>query len=394
MSAFLMPSLGADMEAGTLVEWFKRPGDPVAHGEVIAVVETQKGAIEIEIFESGVLERLLVKPGETVPVGTILAQVRSGGDATEAPPAPAGSPTKRVSTPAMEPARSPAPAAATAQPLREGRLRISPLARRRSAALGVDPADVRGTGEGGAVRVADVEAAAAPAPPRATRGRGFDPAAMRQAIAAAMARSKRDIPHYYIATAIDMAKAAAWLEETNARRPVAERLLLATLLLKAVAVALREVPDLNGFWLDGAFRPSERVHLGWAIAMRGGGLMAPAIHDADAKSLDELMAGLRDLVARVRGGGIRGSEMTDPTMTVTSLGERGVETVFGVIYPPQVAIVGFGKLVDAPRAVGRRVAVRPTIQASLAADHRASDGHRGGRFLAALDSLLQEPEKL
>lgn len=143
-----------------------------------------------------------------------------------------------------------------------------------------------------------------------------------------------------------------------------------------------------------AFQPSEAIHLGVAISLRQGGLIAPAIHDVDKKTLDEIMRDLKDLVKRTRAGVLRSSEISDPTITVTSLGEQGVETVFGVIYPPQVSLVGFGKITQQPWAAEGMLGVRPVIQASLAADHRASDGHRGGRFLAAINRLLQEPEKL
>jgi pyruvate dehydrogenase E2 component (dihydrolipoamide acetyltransferase) len=217
---------------------------------------------------------------------------------------------------------------------------------------------------------------------------------MRQAIAAAMARSKREIPHYYLSATIDMRHATMWLAEENRRRPVEGRLLLGALLVKAVALALHEVPELNGFWKEGRAVPSKEIHVGMAIALRGGGLIAPALHNTDKQSLDELMKDLRDLTQRARTLRLRSSELTDPTITVTSLGEQGVETVFGVIYPPQVAIVGFGKVVERPWAVNGMIGARQVMAATLAADHRASDGHRGGLFLAAVDRLLQEPEKL
>jgi pyruvate dehydrogenase E2 component (dihydrolipoamide acetyltransferase) len=217
---------------------------------------------------------------------------------------------------------------------------------------------------------------------------------MRRAIAAAMGRSKREIPHYYLSTTIDMAKALDWLAAANSTRPVTERMLYGVLLIKAVARALEDFPDLNGFWRDDRFQPAGAVHIGWAISLRGGGLVAPALHDAGKKDFDSLMASLRDLVKRARAFRLRSSEISDPTITVTSLGEQGVESVYGVIYPPQVAIVGFGRIVERPWVVDGAVEPRPLIQASLAADHRASDGHRGGLFLAALDRLLQEPDKL
>ena len=177
---------------------------------------------------------------------------------------------------------------------------------------------------------------------------------MRRAIAAAMARSKREIPHYYLATDIPLARASRWLAARNEGRPVTQRVLLAALLLKAVALALRKHPQLNGFFEDGAFRPAPGIHLGVAISIRQGGLIAPAIHDADAKSLDELMRQLADLVARARGFTLRSSELSDPTITVTNLGDQGVDLVQGIIYPPQVALVGFGKVDGAPVGGGRR----------------------------------------
>jgi pyruvate dehydrogenase E2 component (dihydrolipoamide acetyltransferase) len=217
---------------------------------------------------------------------------------------------------------------------------------------------------------------------------------MRRVIAAAMARSKREIPHYYLSTTMDMSRAMSWLAAENSKRPVTRRLLYSVLLLKAVALAAREVPEMNGSWMDGAFRPGDGIHVGVAISLRQGGLINPAIHDVDKKNLDELMEHMLDLVNRARTGHLRSSELSDGTITVTNLGEQGVEGVFGVIYPPQVALVGFGKITERPVAKDGMVGVRQVIEATLSADHRASDGHRGGRFLLAVDRLLQEPEKL
>ena len=219
-------------------------------------------------------------------------------------------------------------------------------------------------------------------------------AAMRQAIAAAMSRSKREIPHYYLGASIDMATALAWMQSENLTRPVTARLLPIALQLKAVALAVRETPELNGFWIDGAFRPGIGVHVGVAISLRRGGLVAPAIHDADKLSLGDVMQSLADVTSRAREGRLRSSELSDPTLTVTSLGDHGVETVFGVIHPPQVAMIGLGSTVDRPWAVGGLLGVRPVTTATLSADHRVSDGHRGARFLATLADLLQHPESL
>jgi pyruvate dehydrogenase E2 component (dihydrolipoamide acetyltransferase) len=273
-----------------------------------------------------------------------------------------------------------------------GRLRISPSARELARKLGVDPATVQGSGRGGAITREDIERTAARAaapPPAADRLMR-----MRQAVAAAMSRSKREIPHYYLSTTVDLRRALSWLAEENQKRPVTERLLYGVLLLKAVALALREVPELNAVWNGDRVVPSEAIHVGVAISLRHGGLIAPALHHTDRQSLGVLMSKFRDLVSRARAGTLRSSELSDPTITVTSLGEQGVETVFPIIYPPQVAIVGFGKVVERPWVVDGQVVARPVVTATLSADHRVSDGHRGGLFLAAVDRLLQEPSKL
>jgi pyruvate dehydrogenase E2 component (dihydrolipoyllysine-residue acetyltransferase) len=384
MIEFRMPSLGADMEAGTLVEWLVKPGDTVKRGDVVAVVETQKGAIEIEIFSNGVVSELAVPVGQQVPVGSVLA--RLDGEAAAAPAIPPPTPAPPALTPAPIPVPPPAPS---------GRLQVSPAARRRAGERGVELQRIKGTGPGGAITIADVEAATTAPTPGVTRHRtGFDPAAMRQAIAAAMSRSKREIPHYYLSQTIEVSAAIARLEKLNGTRPPPERVLPAALFLRAVALAIAKLPELNGFWEEGHFRPGDGVHIGWAIALRGGGLIAPAIRDTDKRSIDELMAAMRDLVQRARRYGLRSSELSDPTITVTSLGDRGAETVLPIIYPPQVAMIGIGRIVTRPWVVDGAIGPRPVVTMTLAGDHRASDGHRGGLLLAEIDRLLQEPETL
>jgi pyruvate dehydrogenase E2 component (dihydrolipoamide acetyltransferase) len=217
---------------------------------------------------------------------------------------------------------------------------------------------------------------------------------MRKAIAGAMARSKREIPHYYLSTTIDMSRALEWLARENLKRSVEDRLLYGVLLIKAVALALRQAPELNSVWAEDKAVQMPDVHVGVAISLRGGGLVAPALHNTDRKGLGEIMRDLQDLIKRARAGSLRSSELSDPTITITNLGEQGVETVFGIIYPPQVALVGFGKIVEQPRSVEGQIVSRRVVTATLSADHRVSDGHRGGLFLAALDRHLQEPGKL
>ena len=455
-----MPSLGADMQHGKLVEWLVKPGDYVRRGDLVAVVDTDKTVMEVESFQEGVVADLLVGIGETVPVGTPLARITQT-------PADVGTPAHEAPTPraptkahAVKPQHPQAPGPALGPPIappvrhlahrlgvdtgkiqgtgkdgaitradvehtvaaRAGgtnRVRSSPRARRLAAELGIGLSTVTGTGPDGAVTVADVQGAAAtvptpgppePGPPEPgpvgsvpeAPVKGTAPAeeahervaSLRRAIGALMTRSKQTIPHYYLSTTLDLRAAVAWMQSVNAHRPVAARLVPSALLLKAAALAARDVPEVNGFYDEGGFRPSAAVHLGVAVALRRGGLVAPAIHDADTLPVDVLMEQLRDLVSRARAGRLQRAEMADPTLTVTNLGDLGVDSVYGVIYPPQVAMVGLGRVMEQPWAENGLLGVRYAAIATLSADHRVSDGLRGARYLARINELLQGPEHL
>jgi pyruvate dehydrogenase E2 component (dihydrolipoyllysine-residue acetyltransferase) len=360
MSEFRMPSLGADMEWGRVTQWKIKQGDRVKRGDIVAEIETEKADIDAEIFTTGIVHELLVKEGEKVPVGTVLATILEEGE--QAPP-----PT---------------------------RVRVSPLAKTVAATLGVDLATVHGTGPEGSITRADVERAAGKRSEQKPSPVTDDHAGMRHAIALAMSRSNREIPHYYLEQQIDMTKALDWLTKENLKRSVKDRLLPAALLIRAVARALKDVPELNAHWIDDHLDVKQAVNIGFAVALRQGGLMTPAILKADQKNIGELMAALADIVARTREGHLRTSEMTDGTITITNLGDLGVDTVYGVIYPPQVALVGFGRIQERPWASGGMLGVRQVLTATLAGDHRATDGRRGAQFLEALNRCLQEPEKL
>ena len=434
-----MPSLGADMTSGTVVEWLVKPGDEVRRGQIVAVVDTDKAAIEVEAYEEGVVTDLVVPVGATVAVGAVLARLaplRAGvmappaaEPALPAEPAPAhsdGAPA--VSSPLVRrrahqlhvdldtvPGTGPdgaiqragVTAASGGLALGRPRVRSSPLARRRARELGVLLDSVTGTGPRGAVRVADVERAsprapqvptpiADPAKPQqyAATARAEATARRQAAVGELMARSKRDIPHFYLGADVDLAVASAWLHNRNRDRPPAQRVLPAALFLRAVTVAAAEVGHLNGHWVEGGFQPIDGVHLGVAVSLRDGSLVAPGIRDAQRLDLDEMMEALRDLVVRARSGRLTREQMSDPSITVTNLGDLGVDTVLPVIYPPQVAMVGFGRVADRPWAVDGMLAVRPVVSISLAADHRASDGHRAARFLQAVARRLQCPAEL
>ncbi|MBT2537521.1 dihydrolipoamide acetyltransferase family protein [Arthrobacter sp. ISL-69] len=318
MGEFRLPSLGADLKNGKLVEWLVEPGDHVSPGDSVAVVETDMTTLDVETQQEGQVTELLVDIGTTVPVGTPMVRILGTEEETVQPDAASVPPS-------------------------EAQDRVSSL---------------------------------------------------RRAVGSLMSRSKKSIPHYYLSTTLDLRAALEWMQLVNNQRPVASRLVPSALLLKATALAAREVPEVNGFYTDGIFRPSSSVHLGVAVALRHGGLVSPAIHNADTLALDVLMQKLRDLVSRARAGRLQRAEMADPTITVMNLGDLGVETVFGVIYPPQVAMVGLGKVVEQPWAHEGLLGVRPAVAATLSADHRVSDGLRGGRFLARIDELLQKPEEL
>lgn len=427
MSDFIMPSMGADMDSATLVEWKVKPGDRVKKGQVIAAVETSKGALDVEVFEDGVVEEIYVPEDTEADVGTPLARIGDGKGVGKQPseaaekaeptatpeaekpptveqppvtetPAPTASGTAIKSETRHDqpeptpPSPPPSPPAAEKTDLRS-RVWASPAARRRARKAGIPLSGLHGTGPDNAIVLRDLQ----DTPPTTTEtrpGTGFDRPQMRAAIAAAMSRAKREIPHYYLATTADLHAAEQWLADYNQHQPPENRLLLSALFMKATALALARYPELNGHYGEDGFVAAGQINLGMAVHLRGGGLVAPAILDADTLTLPELMHRLRDLVRRARGGGLRASEMGGGTATVTALGDRGVDTVYGVIYPPQVAMIGIGRARRRPLAVNDGVAVRLAVDLSLAADHRVCDGHLGALFLNEMDQLLQQPEAL
>ncbi|WP_327117509.1 2-oxo acid dehydrogenase subunit E2 [Nocardia sp. NBC_01730] len=534
MAEFRMPSLGADMDQGTLLHWHVHPGDPVRKGDIVAEVDTAKAAIEVECFDDGTIGEILVPEGATVPVGARLATIEPAvgtsepghpgtvipttegpttATSSEAPsntetpatagssPASAAKPVRRArrgtrtkggavakrprpgagarSSPkkvdsAAEPdtnvhatplirrlaqeagidiasiegsgpdrrilradiaraiaggaGRPPAspprpPAATTASRATVARQSTTPeqvlasgYARRLAEDLGVDLAGVHGSGPGGAVLADDVRGAQArlrtaiagsevtehedisvavgAETAGGTAAPQRDPDAMRRAIAMAMTHSKQTIPHYYLSSTIDLAAATDWLREVNEAAPVSDRLIMAALQLRAVALAARKVPAVNGHWIDDAFHSADTVDIGTIVSLRTGGILAPTIAGADTTGLRELMARLRGAVGRARSVRLLSSDTAPASITVTNLGELGVDSVTGVIPPPQVAIVGFGAVTDRPCAVGGLLGVRPQVMVTLAADHRASDGTVGARFLNTIAELLQHPERL
>jgi pyruvate dehydrogenase E2 component (dihydrolipoamide acetyltransferase) len=394
MIEFVMPSLGADMEDGTLVKWRKTAGDTVNRGDIIADVETQKGSIEIEIFNEGVIEKLLIEEGTKVPVGTPMALIASKKAMPE---------TNTVVQPVLTDSETHPIDIKSLVLSEERKIKISPLARRIAAEKNIDISAIKGTGENGVITKDDVENTAIKnkAIPEKDKsevsteiGRDKDfSKTVRLAVATAMSKSNREIPHYYLEKKIDMSKPMAWLNEANIQRPVRNRLLPAALLIKAVARSLQEVPELNAIW-DNDLKIKNEINIGFVVSLRNGGIIVPAIHSADLKTVDEIMVALNDIIPRAKALKLRSSELSDSTITITSIGEGGADTVYGIIYPPQVAIIGFGNISEQPFAEKGMLDVRPVVNVTVAGDHRASDGLTGSRFLVSLNKLLQNPESL
>lgn len=389
MIEFLMPNLGADMEDGTLVEWRKKKGDTLKRGDIIAEVETQKGLIEIEVFEEGIIDELLIEEGTKVPVGTPMALIST---ATEKQVVPVTKKSERKATKEK-------PETVT----KPEKVKASPLAKRIASEHKIDLSQIQGTGENDAITKDDVEKAIAQkqkgvanqeVPSATTEDKTKSTSnTIRAAVASAMEKSNREIPHYYLEKTIDMTKVLAWMKEANKERPVKQRLLPAALLIKAAALSLQEVPELNAIW-DNGLRIKSDINIGFVVSLRDGGIIVPAIHAANLKTVDEIMGKLNDIIPRAKALKLRSSELSDSTITITSIGEGGADSVYGIIYPPQVAIIGFGSISEQPFAENGMLGVHPVVHATLAADHRATDGLTGSRFLTALNSHLQNPESL
>ena len=442
---YAMPSMGADMEHGTVLRWLVQPGDTVRRGDIVAIVDTEKAEVEAEIWLDGVITELLAPVGEQLPVGAPLALLHPLGSPATATPDTADSPATRNTAERPPPTYSPiirhqaellgldlhaihgsGPGGSVTRrdltpvrPPAPARTLASPMARRLAAAAGIELSKIPGSGPDGAVLAADLTGGLAPemvteqAPPpdgspplprpaaaRAAPRPGREAAAtepadrqarIRQATGELMARSKREIPHYYLSLDVDLGPALAWLAETNLDRPPATRLLPAALLLHATARAAVENPNLNGHWSEDRYHPADGVDLGVAVALRGGGLMAPVLDDAHLGDVEAFMGRLRALVGRARSNALRSSDLRPPSLTVTNLGDQGVDALWPVIYPPQVAMVGFGRIRERPWAIDGMLCVRPVVSITLAADHRASDGHAGARFLSGIARLLGRP---
>lgn len=379
MIEFTMPNLGADMEAGTLREWKVKPGDKVKRGDIIAEVETQKGIIEIEVFDDGTIDKLLIDIDQKVPVGTVMAHIIPVGE------------TKLTTK------ETPIAEATNKEATKKTSIKASPLAKKLAKEKGIDISTIKSSNIDETISAADVEKAISDRKTDAMVKETSplsDPAeGIRMAVAAAMSRSNREIPHYYLETKIDMSACLTRLTEINKSVSLQERVLPVVLLIKAVAKALEEVPDFNAWWVNG-LQKKQQINIGFVVSLRTGGIITPTIHDAGKKTVKEIMQSLNDIIPRARALKLRSSELSDSTITITNLGDQGVETVYGIIYPPQVALVGFGKIKEEVCVINNNIMIRPILTTTLAADHRATDGSTGSKLLNVIKKYLETPELL
>jgi pyruvate dehydrogenase E2 component (dihydrolipoamide acetyltransferase) len=447
----VMPKLSEAMETGKLLRWLKQEGDAVGGGDIIAEIETDKADIELEAFGSGVLRKVLVPPGATVPVGDLIAVIAdpaddiagviadAGGAAPAAGPvrAPAAAEAEAASGEAPAPAApvvppspaapempSPAPAGVEERDGEEAslpgtRLRVSPLARRLAEQAGVDLARLRGTGPGGRIIQRDVEAyvaargapAPAPAAPApATRPaptRPAPPAApaalpraegefedeplsqIRGAIARQMTQSKGPVPHFYVTTEIAMERAAALRDELQAL-PGAPRVTFTDLIVRACALTLVRHPGVNATFQGQAIRRYRAAHIGIAVALDEG-LITPVLRDCDRKGVFQIATEGRDLVERARQRKLRAQELQGATFSVSNLGMFPVDEFSAIINPPEGAILAVGAIVDKPVVVDGQLRVGTRMRVTLSCDHRVMDGAMGARFLGDLKALLEAP---
>ncbi len=354
-----MPSLGADMEKGKLMVWKIKAGDEVKKGQTIATVETTKSAVEIESFRDGVVLELVGKEGEELLVGSTIAIFDVKGEEKE-------------------------PEAL--------RFKVSPAARRLAIQRQVDLSSIRGTGPEGQIELKDVQAdedlsiQSSPIPTSVVN--------LREAIAKAMSRSKKEIPHFYLKTRISLDLLLAWIDEKNKNLAAEHRLLVPAVLMKGIVLAIIKYPMMNGYIINGAFEVKDHINLGIAIAVKNGGVIVPAIMNAESLSLERLNDSFQDLLFRTRKGELKNRELTEGTITVTNVGDLGSHEVFGIIFPPQVSLIGLGRIQKAAVEENGLIRSGYVIDVTLSADHRVTDGLLGSRFLAELEKIYSTPSIL
>ena len=396
----IMPQMGFDMEEGTVVRWLKAEGDHVDRGEPIVEVETDKATVEVESFASGLLRRIVVTEGITVPVGQVIGIIGTADEALPATDGPAPSP---VPTAVQSAAPDPQPPAAEPAPASVGktdRLLVSPLARHIAEEKGVDLATVTGTGPKGRITKEDVLAAAefptptpTPASAPVEAGEITQLSRMGQTIARRMTQSKQEVPHFYVTSSIDMTKAMALREELNELWAGEVRLTVNDLIIKASALALAKFPNFNSHYADGVIKAGPAINIGVAIALEDG-LIAPAILDCGSKSLKEISVASRDLSSRARDGVLRPEEYTEATVAISNLGMFQVDSFIAIINPLQSASIAVGSVTKQPVVRDGQIAIADIMQCTISADHRVVNGADAAQFVNEIKANLEKPSSL
>lgn len=393
----IMPSLGFDMTEGQLARWLKNEGDPVGKGQAIAEIETEKATVEIEAAVSGILARIIVHAGETVPVGTLIGVIAEAGEEVTAVSAPSPSPPAPPAPPPPAPVHEAGEGAAPS----EARVKASPVARKMAEEAGLDLSGVKGTGPGGRVVERDVQAAiatgSAPAPPGVPAGPAPGAAVplnrMRKTIARRMTESKAAAPHFYITVEINMEDAMKMREQLNVLAPETERISVNDLIVAAAARTLARFPALNASYREGNLEMHSQVNIGIVVALEDG-LIPPVVRDADKKPLKRIAAESRALTERARTNKLRSDDLGDGTFTVSNLGMFDVDEFIAIINPPEAAILAVGAVTRRPVAVAGEVRIASLMKTTLSVDHRVADGAQAGRFMQEFKKLLENPVNL
>ena len=410
-TSIVMPQMGYDMQQGTVVRWRKKEGDAVARGEVIAEIETDKATVEFEAYTSGVLRRIVVDEGVAIPVGELIAIITDPDEPIPDDLAAALTSSQAANNVAEPAAQAQEPTAPTstqvppAQPsaVEPRETRASPIARRLARENGVDLSLVTGTGPGGRIVEQDVlafaEAPAAAGPAAADASPGAPPAQredlsrMRQAIARVTSDSKRDAPHFYVTADVDMTKAMALRRDTNDALAGGVRVSVNDLVIKAAAIALKRYPKFNAFYRDDHLQMNPGINIGIAIALEAG-LIVPGVSGCESKSLVEIAAASRDLIARANSGSLRNEEYSGTTFSISNLGMFDVDSFAAIIFPPHAAVLAVGTVKEQPVVRDGELAVAQVMKATVSVDHRVADGAEAAQFLVEIKNLLESPVRL
>ena len=410
-TSIVMPQMGYDMQEGTVVRWRKKEGESVARGEVIAEIQTDKATVEFEAYTSGVLRRIVVDEGVAIPVGDLIAVITDPDEAMPADlaAATATSAASNNASAAAEQASAPA-APASAQPTTSqpsapppSETRASPIARRLAREKGIDLSLVTGTGPGGRIVEQDVlsfaEAPPAASPAAVDASAGAPPAQredlsrMRQAIAKVTSDSKRDAPHFYVTSNVDMTKAMALRRDTNDAVADGVRVSVNDLVIKAAAIALKRYPKFNAFYRTDHLQMNLGINIGIAIALEAG-LMVPGVNNCESKSLVEIAVASRDLIARANSGSLRNEEYSGTTFSISNLGMFDVDSFSAIIFPPHAAVLAVGSVKEQPVVQDGQLAIAQVMTATVSVDHRVADGAEAAQFLVEIKNLLETPVRL